>query len=395
MLTDIASESPKSKAKDVPFSDLQSQVDKDRSSAGPKWRVVKRYFVEALRSGRYRAGDALPSENQLSQATGMARNTVRQALAELEREGLIHRIRGSGTFVSAVDPAVAAKSGTLEAYSLIIPEIRRSLFPSLAKGFDAHAGSENHQTLICNTDYDIHKQGNIILQIIDKRMAGVAIVPPTTQTTPVHQIRQLRANHIPVVFCHRGVPGVTAPVITWDFEQVGQIAARALVERGHRDVLFFGIYRYEVTEAYERGLRAVMESRGLRLPRERVVHGPSEIGADDAKDRMLLEILRRPDRPTAVFCSDDNEAERVFWIAYQIGIRVPDELSIIGFGDAHRHTVFFKRLASVTVDEFELGVRAAQTLGQMCAGRRPWDSPERVLMDLALVGEGTLGPRPR
>jgi len=379
----------------MPLGDLQAQTQRDRSSAGPKWWAVRRYIMDALHSGKYRTGDALPSENHLSQAAGVARNTVRQALAELEKDGLIRRVRGSGTFVAAVPSAVTgngAEAGSLEAYALIIPEIRRSLFPSLVKGFDTQACSENHQVLISNTDYDIHKQGHIILQIIDKRMAGVAIVPPTTEVTPAYQIRQLRANRIPVVFCHRGVPGVQGPVVTWDFESVGRLAGQTLIQRGHRRILFFGVYRYELTEAYERGLRSVLEANGLSLPKERVVYGPAEVGSGNGKEQMILEILRRPDRPTAVFCSDDNEAERFFWTAYTLGIRVPEELSIIGFGDARRETVFLRRLASITVDEFALGARAAQMLSEMSAGRLAWEADRRVLMDLSVRGEGTLGP---
>lgn len=375
---------------------LQRKIAMDGEHVGPKWKALKRQIVEVLCSGEYAPGDPLPSENQLSKSVGVARNTVRKAFDDLEQDGLITRVRGSGTFVSVPKNKKNKPRRSLEAYGLLIPEIRRSLFPSLVKGFDVKASSENHQTLICNTDYDINKQGNIILQIIDKELAGVAIVPPTLQPTPLHQIRQLQANHIPVVFCHRRIPGIPAPLVSWNFEDVGKLAGRALAEKGHKNIVFFGVYKYKLTEAYEQGLRDSLRLFGIDLPEENIVFGPHRISPDidDIKDSMISDFLSRNNRPTAVFCNDDNEAERVYWIAHSKGIRVPEELSIVGFGDIRRDTPFRKMLSSVVVNEYDLGAKAADILGKMCQGQCNIDDNSTVFMDLELLEASTVGPAP-
>lgn len=378
----------------MPLEEIREHMWSGDVPVRPKWQAVKRYFLEAFRSGQFRSGDVLPSENQLCRAVGVARNTVRQAMAELEKEGIIHRVRGSGTYVSNVQ--VGMLKETLRAYGLIIPEIRRSLYPSLARGFDCAAGNHHHQTLICNTDYNIDKQGNIILQLIDKRIAGIAIVPPTIQSTPIHHIRQLQSNGVPLVFCHRPVSGVSAPLITWDSEKVGQVAGQTLLEKGHRNILFLGIYRYVLTEAYERGLRKVLQKAGISLPEDHVLYGPPEISEkrDEKMDALVHKALRSPSRPTAIFCSDDNEAERAYWMAQAEGIRVPQDLSIVGFGDTRRDTEFRKRLASVAVDEYALGAKAAEILVAMSSGRLPRDYKNSHLVDVGFVGQATLGPAP-
>ena len=74
---------------------------------------------------------------------------------------------------------------------------------------------------------------------------------------------------------------------------------------------------------------------------------------------------------------------------------MPQELSIIGFGDTRRQTIFQKRLVSVAINEFEIGVKAAESLGQMCSGSRPIDNNESFMMDLEIIGEDTLGPAPQ
>ena len=368
----------------------------ENKEAGPKWKTLKRKITEVIHSGKYAPGDPLPSENQISKSIGVARNTVRKVFDDLEQDGLIKRVRGSGTYISDLNSKKNESKRSLEAYGLLIPEIRRSIFPSLVKGFDFKASLENHQTLICNTDYDINKQGNIILQIIDKQLAGLAMVPPTLQATPYHQIRQLQNNDIPAVFCHRSISGIKAPLVTWDFREVGMIAGKAFAGRGHKNIFFFGVYKYRTTEAYEEGIRESLRSFNIDLPKENVVYGPHEINkaVDDMKESIILEILSRENRPTAIFCSDDNEAERVYWIANSRGIKVPEELSILGFGDSYRDTAFRKMLSSVVINEYELGEKAAGILGKMCRGKFGTDGSSTHLIDSKLLEASTLGSAP-
>jgi len=273
-----------------------------------------------------------------------------------------------------------------------MPEIRRTLYPSLVKGFDEGANQDHHQVMICNTDNSIDKQGNIILQLMDKGVAGVAIVPTTYAPTPVQHIRYLQSNNIPVVFCHRSVEGVDAPCISWEVEDVGRIAGQAFIDHGHKDIMYFGVYRYRISQAHEHGLREVLQKNGLSLPENRVLYGPpaDEEDEDAEKERMLRDVFKRKDRPTAILCSDDTEAERVYWIATQFGLKVPDDLSIIGFGDVHRDTVFRKQLTSVALDELELGRKAAGLLCQMCNGDKAVECDDTYYMQLDLFRGNTL-----
>ncbi|MBI9019164.1 MAG: GntR family transcriptional regulator [Phycisphaerae bacterium] len=367
-------------------------------NAGPKWHVLKRYFESELESGKYQPGDALPSENQLARAVGIARNTVRQALAELEKEGVIYKVRGSGTFFTETSQIASNNRNTqqnqvgLDIFGLVIPEIRRSLYPSLAKGFDRRSSQDYHQTMICNTDYSIAKQGDIILQAVDKKMAGIAMVPSPNPVTPAHHIRQLHNNNIPVVFCHRRVPGISAPFVGWDWQQVGYLAGRAFAEKGHKNIMYLGVYRYEITEAHVAGMRQALAECGLSLPDHKIVFGPSRDVEDreDIIDRTITGMLGSSDRPTAIFCSDDNEAERVFWLAYREGVFVPEELNIMGFGNSARSTTFRKQLASIVVDEYALGEKAADLLLDICNGKIAIDSDYTHLMDLDIIENYTL-----
>ena len=372
---------------------IKDKVANRPNGVQPKYQWLKRRLLRELVSGQYAPGQAMPSENILAKKMCMARNTVRQALSELEQEGLICRIQGKGTFVNAVQNKAI---GQQNVFAVILPEIRRSLYPSLVKGFDHGADGRHHRVMICNTDYDINKQGNIILQLIDRNVAGVAMVPTTNCPTPAHHIRQLQSNHIPVVFCHRKIPEVSAPLITWEWEEVGRIAARAFIERGHRHTAYVGVYRYPLTQAYERGFREILSTHGLTLSGNRICYGTQsgKQEADNDKRTKLMQMLQAEDRPTAVFCNDDVEAELVFYIAQKIGLKIPQELSIIGFGEKNRIGVIRGKLTLVTMNELKLGILAATLLHEMGTGQRLIEDSEKILIPLSLTSGETLGLAP-
>jgi len=329
-----------------------------------KWQEVKKYVMSHVSAGEYGPGDVLPSENYLCDKVNVSRSTVRQAIKELESDGMVYRVKGRGTFLAKLN---SSKNKTrLEMFGLIMPDIRRSLYPSLTQGFDDRLSSENFQTMVCQTGNNIDKQGNIILRLLHKGIDGLAIVPSTSEHTPAYQIQMLIDNNIPVVLCHRGVKGVEVPTLCWDRQLVGRMAGKILIEHCHKNIAYYGLYKYSVTEEQLKGLKEVMNQAGLELPASRIVFGPADELSDTEAERekMLEEMLLRT-RPTAIFCNDDDEAERLYWLATKFNMKVPGDLSIIGFGDLHRNSITRKFISSIVIDEYELGKEAANLLCQM------------------------------
>lgn len=375
---------------------MKQKLDKLRGTGRmkPKYEIIRDFLLGEFTSGEYETGQALPSEHTLAKTAGVARTTVRQALGMLEKEGLINRIQGKGNYFTGGTKQDTA--GKLEIYSLIVPDISRGLYPTLAKGFDYQAGQTNQQIMVCNTSFDINRQGNIILQMIDKNVAGVVLVPALTPSTPPFHVRQLQNHGIPVVFCHRRVQDTAAPLITWDREEVARIAGQTFIDHGHRRIAYFAGLRYLKTEAYENGLRHVLAENGLNFPEHHVYYGDSidDTPVQRAKTFQALKAVLSGNEPvTAIFCHDDDEAEMVHHLATEIGVAIPKDVSLIGFGDSHdRSGVFRRRLTSVVVDEFELGTRAAHVLHDIRSGLRPMDSTETVYVPLTLVMGETVSP---
>ena len=293
------------------------KIANDESLNGlPKYERLRNYIVSELNAGRLRPGDVLPTEHELAERASMSRNTARQALAQLEHNGVIRRVRGRGTFIH--EAAMERLQSGLDVFALVIPQTRQGYYPSLQRGFhEASAGCRN-QVIVCDTGNDPLRQADAFLQLLDKDVAGIALVPTTSPTTPAHQIRALRRSGIPVVFCHRTVDGVRAPLVTFSGLEVGRVAGTALLAHRHRRAAFLGSQRIGLSAQYEQGLREALEQGGGELPEQFVRYGDT-IEIDAAHERFLESslsaFLQTSDRPTAVFCTFDSEAEAVVLIA--------------------------------------------------------------------------------
>ena len=156
-------------------------------------------------------------------------------------------------------------------------------------------------------------------------VAGVALVPTDGVATPPYQVRQLQQRGIPVVFCHRRVEGIRAPLLSIPFDRVGRLAGEALIERGHRRVAFITTHEAPSTLAYEDGLRGAVRNGGGDLPDEFVYFGNSTNVSqlEEPFWQTLQQMCGRADRPTGIFTTDDPLAELIYLL---LRVRFPVKL---------------------------------------------------------------------
>lgn len=361
--------------------------------ARTKYERIGEHLKRQIREGQLPPGTALPSEQQLASLFDSARSTVRQAMGLLEQEGLVSRVQGKGTFVH--EQARQRLSCGLDILALVIPEVLSGFYPSLQHSFEESASYSQNQMLVCCTRNNVDKQGNVILQLIDNQVGGVAIVPASTPPTPGYQIRQLQKAGIPVVLCHRAVEGITAPLLGLPFREIGRLAGDALVKQGHRRCAFFAPHRTKTTDLYLDGFQSALADVGCELDDHHSYFGAAgvidmqELDAEIAS--TLQRMLDQPGRPTAIFTSFDSMAERIYLHLTKMGLRMPEDISLIGVGDQVRHSVLQQQIASVTVNETQLGYRAAELLNQMRSGELAIETTLTEVMPVEVYQGTTLG----
>jgi GntR family transcriptional regulator, arabinose operon transcriptional repressor len=370
-----------------------------------KHERLKTHLVNEMIAGRLKPGQALPSESEFSKTLGITRVTVRQAMASLENDGLIRRVQGKGNYVE--ENAQGKLRRGLDIFALVVPDTRRGFYPSLLNAFGAAASAIHHQTIVCCSDTNEERQAAIVLQLMDKGVGGVALNPvgqlmnkaaddvALNDPMPVYQVRQLRERGIPVVFLHHRIEGITAPALTISNYEVGHMAGKAFAEHGHQRAAMFTAIPNAVARARESGLREGLQAGNRDIYLQSVYAAESNVAIQEERLLAALQqVFAEPHPPTAICTTFDTMAEMIYLLLPRLGLRVPEDVSLVGFGGAWREGAITQRLTSVVVDEEAVGRLAVRWLHEMRSGNRPLDDNTEVVVGLSISEGRTLAVAP-
>lgn len=308
------------------------------SSVDYKRCQLRSIILSDLEKGRFRVGDQLPTENEMVQQYGMSRATVREAIALLVQEGVLARKRGAGTFIQSHKPRkqsnliaamVPCHSGQLNNFGLVIREIENRVH------------DKGYSLIVCNHEGSKEKAERYLQRVAHEGVAGVIFSP--IQLTGYKEInlnivRQLEDHGIPFVLIASPISGDT--LCRYSFvSSNGFVATREIVRHlvglGHRRIAYIRGFS-EVFAADERyaGFMEEMRRQELTVPEEYVRQ--IKVGDVNLQGRHeVREILAGQPAPTAVICVHDMVARNVIEEAGKIGLKVPDDLAVVGFDDAY------------------------------------------------------------
>ena len=381
---------------------LKKTIKAKRGSSQELAQQLKEELREKVQNRKCNAGDRLPTIQDIMKITNLGYRTVSNAFGILSREGLVETHRGTGIFLgNSVDNLSSIKQAGLKTnkiFALVLPAVRTGLFPPLIHNFGLISKENGFFSITCNSEEDVSKQGDIILQLIDQKVSGVLLAPPThADKTPAYHVRQLQENGIPVVLVHRSVESVTAPVLFVPFEKVGLRAGKFLTEQGHRRIAYFSKSNIGLpASVYMQGLRVALEDVGSSLPNSLIHHGcwsssqesPPEEHVANTREALKWMLSLPPDeRPTAIFSSYDPDAEVIYLELQRMGLEVPKDIQLTSFGVSWRSNSILRRISSVVVDENEVANCAANLLLEMYEKRRPLVSNSRIEISLGLYDE--------
>lgn len=297
----------------------------------------------------------------VAEHAGVSIASVSNALNRPQRvsAALRERVRASAeTLGYAPMPAArqlrAGRSGLI---GMTVINISNPFFGSLIRGAEYAASEEGMRVLAGNSDDDA-AQERAHLGLFESVQVEGALLAPFGDTQS--EVERLRGRGIPVVLVDATDPADELSSVSFDNAGGGRLAARHLLEVGRRRVLFLGSRR-EIPHVRERedGAAAVLAEAGLSLPSERLPR--TDPWAGRAFGAALAE--RAPaDRPDAVFCSNDHLAMGLVRALLDGGVRVPEDIAVVGFDDTSLASVAAVPLTTVRQPALAMGARAAKLL---------------------------------
>jgi len=254
---------------------------------------------------------------------------------------------------------------------ILVPELSNPIFPALAQEIEMRATPAGFASILCDTMSAAHRELDYVHMLVDRGVAGMIFVScEMTNLDGEHgHYRRLTAAGAPIVFVNGTLNGFDVPSVGVDERAAGELATRHLIELGHRRIGFVaGPEHYLPTQWKAAGREAALRSAGVD-PDGLVAY--AEFGVQGGR-AALAELLDRDDPPTAVICSSDVMAIGVLQEAADRGLRVPRDLSVVGFdGIAAAWTQ--PRLTTIEQPIAEIAETAVQAL------RRLIEEPGRPL----------------
>jgi DNA-binding LacI/PurR family transcriptional regulator len=249
--------------------------------------------------------------------------------------------------------ARALVSGRSRLLGLIVSEITNPFFPELIQGFEDIAVENGYEILVSSTSYDPKRMSHCIRRMLERKVEGVAIM---TFGIEEPLLDQLAKRMVPLVFVDVGPdrPGIS--VLKVDYHHGIRQAVQHLAVLGHRDIAFIsGPARLHSALSRLTAFKASMKECGLTPHASRLVEGDHTMEGGAAG---MEKLLAQQPYPTAVLCSNDMTAIGVLHKLYRTGLRVPDDVSVIGFDDIHIAEVMMPPLTTIQMSRFEIAKAA-------------------------------------
>lgn len=331
--------------------------------------------------GVYQDGQKLPGENEIAQRYGMSRQTVRQALSLLERESLIQRRQGSGTYVRKTEPRHKRSWNV----GVIATYISEYIFPSILRGIEGQLSEEGFFPMISATMNRVDNERRILEECMSKQLDGL-IVEGTKTALPNPNLplyEKLREMGIPVVFFNSYYPALKDSVsVTMNDRQGGRDAVEYLVAKGHRKI--GGIFKSDDMQGLGRydGYTWGLLKNGLTLQDQWVTWFHSESRESLLTDEYGISLLlNNISQCTAVVCYNDEVAVKLERALTNHGLRVPEDMALISFDNSPLGELASAGLTSFDHLKEQLGACAARKLINMMDGREE----KSVVLDWNLV----------
>jgi len=321
-------------------------------------------------------------------AAGVSQSTTSRALTG---EGYVaaavrERVLAAAEELGYVPHAMARslrkqKSGFI---GVLVSDLRNSFYADLAAGIAGRARAHGYTMMLVDDEGDLAAESSAAHAFVATRAAGV-IVTPLSADVSAYLMRQ----QIPVVEVDRSFSDECDAVVI-DNESVARRMTDHLISLGHRRIcLLIDETDWTTGAARAAGYRRALEEAGIPIDPDLVIEAGWDAGGARA---AVVDVLARRDHPTAIFAANNVLAEGLWRGANDLGLRIPDDLSIVSFDDAQWMSMVAPGISAIAQDAVALGEAAMDRLLTRIA--EPDAPPQRVVLEATILARGsTAAPR--
>ena len=327
----------------------------------PKYIEIADWLRNNILDGTFQAGERLITEHNLCEKFGISRHTARSAVSVLEREGLVVRRQGDGTYIHLGLNTKRKNIGVL------LTDPNCYTFPNMISGLNEVLSSQGHRITLALSQNKVEIERAQLLSLQAANIDGLIVeaVQSTFANPSLEIYKDFFARNIPVIFVNCYYPRLDCNYIVNDDVEGGSIATSYLIDQGHHKI--GGIFKLDSLQGslrYEGFVNKLYE-QNLTLDEARVIWYSDE-SLDYLFSAEQLSLLTEAlSGCTAVLCYNDRVAHKLIEASPKLGFRIPQDLSIASFDNSIVSRMAIPSITSVTHPGAEMGRLAASTLLKM------------------------------
>jgi LacI family transcriptional regulator len=262
---------------------------------------------------------------------------------------------------------------------LVIPDLMHSFFAEVAKGVARKFEPWGYQIVISNSEENPETEERHIELLLARNVDGLIVA--SAQTNGRRLLESLKRRKTPFVLIDRLPPGLQCNHVGVKDDEIGELATTHLIEQGCRRIAHLRGMSVSTGAGRLAGYRKALAAHGLKVLPGYVISGRHE---DTTGYEGMRELLRRRPRPDGVFCFNDPVAAGAMKAILESGLRVPEDIAIIGVGNVHYSDLLRVPLSTVDQSSAAIGETAAELLTQCIEAKTP-RPPRRILLPPRLV----------
>lgn len=251
------------------------------------------------------------------------------------------------------------RSGNSRTLGLIVPDVANPFFTEIARGVEDAASKRDYAVFLCNSDESATKELRYINVLIQQQVRGVLITPADMKSGGFDAMRD---RGIAVTLVDREIKGRQQCSVSVDDVHGGQLGIEYLTGLGHTDIAWV-CGPESIPQVADRGAGVAKAAKfaGAKIETIRVSLMNAAQGEEAAKQILRLKII-----PTAIFCANDLLALGVMRSLKENKIRIPDQVSVLGYDDIEFAPLAVVPLSSIAQPAYQMGVTAADLLLNEC-----------------------------
>lgn len=275
---------------------------------------------------------------------------------------------------------------------LVIKEVHNPFFADIIIGVQEAARAKGYHVLVVSSERDYAWERQLVEMLVGKDVEGLIINPLLEEDADLSHLFALKQRNIPLVLIE-SVRGLQASMVDVDNVAVSQAAVEYLIGQGHQRIVHFAGPRYSMySDERIEGVRRAFSAQRLVFGEGDIVHAGARL-EDGYEAGLRFFGAQQASRPTAVTCYNDLVALGLMRALRELGLRVPEEVSIIGYDDIRMGAYAAVPLTTMRVPKQEIGRQATEILIRhieaLDAG-----TIEKVRLPAALVLRASTAPLP-